>query len=264
MRNLLLNWKWLRIKGGSGDDNRLCWQDPSSTGDEPAVVHADTKSFCWCCKLGGIINGGKDWKIAQKGLADLELCNNKNGWKKILESTWQSIIFLRRLNMTWWEEKWQDRLIRCPWATKVTRWWKSQIYFKEVLNKAFPGETRECQFHYIKSWWNLSWSDGHHSGHPGSKRVNSHSQRCTGRPQRCSENRKFPCGTAAITISSTWGCGKTLAFLSLIQQPSSQCREDLKVTVYFSLARWGLLSRNTSRVRAEQLKFLDKAVREYI
>lgn len=42
----------------------------------------------------------EEWEIAQKGLADLELCNNKHGWKKMLESTQQLVIFLRRLNMT--------------------------------------------------------------------------------------------------------------------------------------------------------------------
>lgn len=166
--------------------------------------------------------------------------------------------FLRRLNMTWWEEKWWDRLTRCPWTTKVTQQWKGKIYFKEVLNKAFPGETRECQFHYIKSWWNLSWTDRHRSGHPGSRRVNSHLTRCTGRPQRCSGTRKFPCGTAAITISAMWGCGKTLALLSLIPWSSSQCREDLKETVYFSLAGWGLLSRNTSEI---ELKGESRAIK---
>jgi len=203
------------------------------TGSGPA----GTERFCWCCKLEGNINGEEDWETAQKGLADLELCNSKSGWKKILETTQQSTVFLRRLNMTWWEEKRWNRLTRCQWAAKGTQRWKGQIYSKELLNKAFPGETRECQFHYTQSWWNLSWAGGQHSGHLCSTRMNSHLKSCTSRTQQCSGNRKFPCGTPAINTSATWGCGKTLALLSLIQRSSSQCREDLEKNRVFQPSR---------------------------
>lgn len=162
----------------------------------------------------------KDWLF-------LRSARIKMGRKKILKSTRQSIIF-------WGSSTWPDgkRNYRTgsPDTHEPPRWQsdESQMYFKEVLNKALPEETGECQFHYIKPWWNLGWIDGCYSGHPGPRRLNSHLKRCTGAPQQCSGNRKFLCVTVAITISATWGCGKTLVFLSLIQPSSSQCRETWK------------------------------------